>query len=499
MKKVKHLLTAVSACMLLVVITSCEDILDQSPISEVSDEIFWNTNQDAELGVASIYDAMQRTYRVKHFYWGEFRSDNYVESDQPSGETQAMITNSLTSDYEDALRWNELYTMIFRSNIAIEKIPQIPQFNENLLGEAYALRAYAYFDAYRVWGGVPLFKEAALTFDDSSFRPRSTAQEVLDLVLSDLAQADKLITTSTSPYRFSKASMLAFKAKIFMFLQRYQDANDALDQLIALNSYSLTKDRVSWRNLFLNDIAFPDQGQEGPELIMSLKYDFEEDGNRASGIYSIFFQGVPSVWISPLVQNKWLKRFPITEEEWMLKYPGVPAHIFTTDPTTGNEIPIYGDWRYYETVTEVGSPQDIRVSKYAKTNYSPAEDDTNIVLFRYADMLLLKAEAENQLDHPEIALELLNQVRVSRELPLVNSGTTLDVDINNKAALENFILDERQLELFAEGTRWWDLVRTGKAVEVLGPINGQTEGTIDWPIYFRHLIDNPLLEQNEPY
>jgi hypothetical protein len=71
--------------------------------------------------------------------------------------------------------------------------------------------------------------------------------------------------------------------------------------------------------------------------------------------------------------------------------------------------------------------------------------------------------------------------------------------MNNQDALENFILDERQLELFAEGTRWWDLVRTNKAVEVMGPINGQTEATIIWPIYFRHLIDNPKLVQNEAY
>lgn len=499
MKKYKYILSIVTTCIVLLLGTACEDILKEDPISVVSDSKFWKTNEDADLGVAAIYDAMQKTYRVNRFYWGEYRADNYVVSDKPSGQTEDLLNNQLTPETEEYLRWNELYKMVFRANTAIEKIPQIPQYDPHLLGEAYACRAYAYFDAYRVWGGVPLFKDAALIFDESSFKARSTPEEVLALVLSDIEEATKLISRPTSPSRFSIASLLAFKAKVFMFLNRHQDANDALDDLIALKQYSLTTDRISWGNLFLNDVAFPNQGEEGPELIMSLKYDFAEDGRRASGIYSLFFQGVPSVWVSPKVDNLWKEKFPIDSISWTDKYPGVPPHVINTDPASGDEISVYGDYRYYETITEVGSPQDLRVSKYAKTNYSPAEDDTDIVLFRYADMLLLKAEAENQLDNPQGAVDLVDEVRVARGLPKVNSGAFPDVDINDKNALEDFILEERQLELFAEGTRWWDLVRTNKAVEVMGPINNQTEATIIWPIYFRHLVDNPKLEQNEAY
>lgn len=501
--KIKILLPLLVFVMFFV--TSCESILDTDPIDEISDAVFWKTNADAELGVASIYDAMQDTYRLKHFYWGDFRSDNYVVSGAPNPDTESLITNVLDQEQEGYLRWNDLYKMIFRANTAIEKIPQIPQYNESSLGEAYALRAYAYFDAYRVWGGVPIFKDAALSFSDDSFKEKSAPADVLALALSDLEEAEKLITTQAGPNsgRFTVGSILAFKAKVLMFLQRHAEANIVLQQIIDLGNYSLTTNRADWSKMFINDdITFPaniDQDQEGTELIMSLKFDFGEDGRRASGVYQLHYPGVPGHWISPKVVKKWTDKFPTDSTSWADKYPGAPAPFTELDLATGLMVDVYGDYRYFETVTEVGSADDLRVSKYTKVNISPAVDDTNIALFRYADMLLLKAEAENQLGNPQAAIDLLNQIRVARSLPEVNSGSFPDVDINDKDAMENFILDERQLELFAEGTRWWDLVRTNKAVEIMGPINGQTEATLIWPIYFRHLIDNPKLVQNVPY
>ena len=504
MKTKKYMLSALFASLMLLG-TSCEDILDTDPIDEISDAVFWKTNADAALGVASIYDAMQDTYRIKHFYWGDFRSDNYVVSEAPNSDTESLITNVLDQEQEGYLRWNDFYKIIFRANTAIEKIPQIPQYDESVLGEAYALRAYAYFDAYRVWGGVPIFKDAALTFSDDSFKEKSSAEEVLALALSDLEEAGRLITAQVGAGsgRFDIGAILAFKAKVLMFQQKHAEANIVLQQIIDLGSYSLTTSPTEWNRMFINDdVTFPQNillDQEGPELIMSLKFDFGEDGRRASGVYQLHYPGVPGHWISPKVVEKWTNKFPTDSTSWADKYPNFIPLINTVDDATGELTPLYGDYRYFSTITEVSNENDLRVSKYTKTNISPAVDDTNIVLFRYADMILLKAEAENQLGNPQGSVDLINQVRTARSLPEVNSGAFPDVDINDKNALENFILDERQLELFAEGTRWWDLVRTKKAVEVMGPINGQTEETIVWPIYFRHLIDNPKLKQNAPY
>ncbi|WPR70093.1 RagB/SusD family nutrient uptake outer membrane protein [Flavobacterium sp. NG2] len=483
--------------------TSCEDVLDEKPLSQLADESFWLTNQDAELGIASVYDAMQDAYKVKRFMWGEFRADNYVVSDKPQPDTQDLITNNLTPESSsNYLQWNELYKMIFRANLAIEKIPQIPQYRKQLLGEAYALRAYAYFDAYRVWGGVPLFVKADLSFSPESIRPRATPQEVLDLVLADIKLAEENLTVVSSRHQFSRTSLLAFKAEVMMYLNKFLEANNILEELVNSKAFSLTKNRTEWRNLFLNDeVRFPGEGQEGPELIMSIRYNFEEDGNRASGVYTTFFQGVPSYWVAPKLVEEWEAKFPTDSLEWVTKYPGVDPHVFEINEDTGEKNFKYGDYRYYESITELGSTgEDLRVSKYHKSNISPSIDDTDIILFRYADMLLLKAEALNKLDRQAEAIAILNDIRKARELPQVNSGTTPDiVNVNDKTEVENFILSERRLELLGEGTRWWDLVRTGKAVQVMAPINGLKQNEILWPIWFRHRIDNPKLTQNEAY
>ncbi len=507
MKKSIYILRAFSLILGAMLVSSCEDILDVEPVSELSVDNFWTSNRDAEQGLAGVYDAMQKAYRTKKFHWGEFRSDNFVVSDQPNQLTEDMIKNLLSPQATPSLlQWDELYSMILRTNVAIERIPRITSFNPQFLGEAYAIRAYAYFDCYRVWGGVPLFDKSQVVFSEESFKERATPEAVLDLVLSDIKEAEKHLTTLTSRHNFSRTSLMALKAQVLMHTKQYEEANNTLDQLITNGGFELTENRTDWRNLFINDPEnFPGEGQEGTELILSIKYSLAEDGNRASGVYETYFTGVPSNWVSPKVVELWENKFPTDSLLWATKYPGVPPHVVDLpdeDESSSEPIIRYGDYRFYETITQVNASNevDLRISKYAKENISPAIDETDIILFRYADMLLLKAEALNQLNRPDEAIALVNQIRTARELPLVNSGTTPDViNTNDKEELENFILEERQIELLGEGVRWWDLVRTDKAVEVMNPINGMTEQQILWPIWFRHILDNDKLEQNEAY
>lgn len=501
MKNTVNIYRVFSLLFSIMVLSSCESVLDDvKPVSQISDDVFWQTNNDAEVGLAAAYDAMQKTYRLKKMYWGEFRGDNYVVSELPQPITQDLIENNLSAESSpNYLRWNEFYQMIFRVNLAIEKIPQIQSYNPQLLGEAYALRAMAYFDAYRVWGGVPIFQTGVLSFSDDSFKERATAQEVLDLVLSDLAKAEENISTANDKHIFTKTSVAALKAQVYMHLKRYEDALTEI-AVVEAGPFSLASSQKEWRDLFINDeVNYPGEGQDGPEIIMSIRYDLVEDGNNASGIFSTYFQGLPNYWGSPNLINKWIERYPIDSTEWVTKYPGVLPHA--TDDLSENGDLFYGDYRLYECFTQLGDDERaLVVSKYAKSRNAAAIDDTNIILFRLAEILYLKAEALNKTGRQAEALDILNDIRVARGLPEVNSGTVPDIaNPTDEDALEDFILDERQFELLAEGYRWWDLVRTDKAVEVMGPINGQTEETIPFPIYFDHLIDNPKLEQTEAY
>ena len=501
--------------------TSCDDIVDEQPVSELAADNFWRNNKDAALGIAAIYDGLQPTYRLKHYYWGEFRSDNFAPgTGSANANDLQLMANDITSGNGGVLRWDDFYTTINRANLAIKYIPQIDGFDPKLLAEAYAIRAYLYFDATRVWGAVPLFLEPVESADQEVQFPRTDAATIMsDVVIPDMLQAEELMSTISisDAYRFSQTSILALQADVYMWLGEYDNAKNVLDEIVATGEFSLVDTPEDWQNLFLNDDGEgggPVKVQEGPELMFSIAFNINEprdnpEQTRAnrSGIFSLFFAGLPSYFLSPILENKWIEKFPIDSLGWVTKYPG------TTPPLTrvnddGETVPVYGDFRYYfsreDGLDGIGSTLigEARLAKYNKTNYSQDLDDSDIVLYRYSGMLLLLAEAENRLNNSVRALELVNEIRTARQLPLVTEvefGATV-------VEREAYILDERQIELLGEAERWWDLRRTENAIPTLNPILDTLQGGVPltderllFPIFDDHLIENPNIEQNSGY
>ncbi|MGB3798334.1 MAG: RagB/SusD family nutrient uptake outer membrane protein, partial [Lewinella sp.] len=463
-------------------------VLEEEPFSQTSDAQFWKNNGDVESGVAAIYDAMQETYRLNHYLWGEFRSDNFIASDRVSVAYEELVNNQLTQSNAVTLRWNSLYRMIGRANLAIERTPQVPSYTPGLLGQAHALRAYAYFDAVRVWGDVPVFTEAITNLEQELFRPATDGATILrEVVVPDMLRAEELITSSGTEFRFTKAANFALQANVYTWMKEYALAKEALDKLIALDDYRLVDTRATWRRLFLNDLNLGTL-QEGPELIFSIRYDILEDGGRASGNYELFFAGQPNFFISPTLERKWIERFPTDSVSWYAKYPD-----FTPQTTDEFGNVLYGDWRYFES-REDRPIGEARPAKYTKTNFSPNDDATNIPVYRYAGILLLKALVENRLGNTDVAVEMMNEVRAARQLPLVDGADYPDME-----SLELLILDERQLELFAEGYRWWDLRAFDRVQQALDTIATVPDDQLVFPIYEEHLIDNDQLMQNPGY
>jgi hypothetical protein len=308
--------------------------------------------------------------------------------------------------------------------------------------------------------------------------------------LPDIVKAKEMITDAANQNRFSLSSLLALEANVNFYLKKYPEANAAIDDIIATNDYKLVTNRASWRHLFLNDPDSLLRGiryETGPELIFSIKYTLITDGRRSSGVWGLLNPGAAQVYMSPLVENKWISKFPIDSTAWVTKYPNFTPK--TKDPLTGGLL--FGDWRYYETRAEGALIGAAKIAKYNKATGGLADDDTDIPIYRYADMILLKALIINRINfatNKAAAIALVNQIRVARQLPKV-----IATNIITQNDLEILILDERQMELYGEGHRWWDLVQTGRAVQVMGPINGQTEATILLPLFEKHVIDNPKL------
>jgi len=323
---------------------SCSGLLDEQPISEIGPANFWKNNSDASAGVTAIYDGMQSTYGDKYFYWGELRSDNYILSQNGASQNSAELVNqSLTDGNGAVLRWNALYSMINRANQAIKFIPRIASFDQNLLAEAHALRAFAYFDAIRVWGAVPLFTEPTEGLADIQ-KPRTDGATIMnDVIIPDMLMAEELMTTLSSEFRFSKSSILALQAEVYMWLKDHAKAKEALDEIVELGEHRLVTNADDWIDLFYNNLpnaaVLDGRGkiQEGPELMFSIRYDISEDrdnpgdnfANRAA-IMSIFFSGIPQFFMSPALEGKWQEKFPIEQTLWEEKYPGIDPPLQRT-------------------------------------------------------------------------------------------------------------------------------------------------------------------------
>lgn len=518
------------ALLIGVFVISCDDLVDESAISEIDPGNFFRNNNDALSSVIGMYDAMQPAFRTKHYLWGEFRADNYVNGNDGANANNIELTdNNITSGNAPVLRWDDYYDLINRANYAIANIPNIQGFDANLLAEAQAMRAYVYFQGVKVWGSLPLFTEPVTGAGPELQRPRTDGNTILtEVIIPDMLAAEQNMNLVARPYRFSLTSIWALQAEVYGFLGDDVSAKAALEKIINSGEFSLVTTAEDWQNLFLNDSTDPfvegAQGngpfkiQEGPELIMSIGFSLNEDQGAGSrnraGIFALFYAGIPSFTLSPVLENKWREKFPIDSLGWVTKYPD-------TDPILTRPVifvdslgvvqdslaPVYGDYRYYLsregfTNLDADAVGTARLAKYNKINFNQAFDDSDMVLYRYANIVLYLAEIENRLNNAPRALEIINEFRTARQLPLVTAaefGTTFD-------EREIFILDERQLELLGEAQRWWDLRRTNRTLEIMNPILDTiataiplTQERLLFPIFDEHLIENPLLEQTSGY
>lgn len=462
---------------------SCDEFLDTPPESQISLTDFWKTKADAQLGVAAIYDALQQAIEQEFWLWGEVRGDNFILNDRPSSSTQDIISNNLTIT-TDGTDWSNLYTAIAHTNVAIEQIPQIPAFdNQNdLLAQALTIRAMLYFYAVRVWGDVPKVTQIVSDLSGDINAPRAPMSEIYnEIILPDLLLAESLIQNNINRNFISKGSILALKAHIYAWPgahQNYQTTFDAITELEGFG-YELETTQQGWIDLFRGN-------ENSNEIIFWLAWNFAEDGaNEGIGQFAGF---TPDKVPAETLETKWENAIP---SDFRISETAA-FDIEITDP---NEFPFLRILtKFLGVFTDRNAQQDATIS-----------NDYDIPIFRLSELILLKAEAQNNLNNGPDALNSLNQIRTARGLSLLVDG--IDINTSNKTAMRDLILDERQFELVGEGHRFWDLVRNGVAVEVMSQvtdINGNPnglddEGEIVWPVSQNVLNRNPNIDQNEAY
>jgi tetratricopeptide (TPR) repeat protein len=474
----------------IITLTSClDEALNVQPVSETYTDKYWKTGNEVRAALNSIYADFQVNLSKNagnYIDWYEMRSDNFVGS-LTTGTPQpgAINTNQLTTSGAPA-DWNVWYKSISTANYAIHFVPGIQAIPEisrnNFLAEAYFLRAYCYFNLIRIWGDVPYVDKPVITLSDVT-RPTQTSKQIVmdSLILKDLHLADSLVdVTQTDIYRFSPGVLYSLYTDVAMWNHDYSTALTYSQKLYNLNKYTLvstTSSTLNWGTIFSTATT--------SENIWSLKWNFVN--NYYNGLLSAYvYTAPPTLILSQSVKTIWIK------PEWSADIRAAQTtnitYVYPTNHLTA--LPAQGVLKKWGAVSS--------------TNEIP------IVMYRLADIILLRAEALNKTGSYQLALDELNKIRVRAGLPkrlLAEYASEPDLTY----AIESSILQERQFELIGEGRRWFDLMRTGRAMstmndffdnylKVYGVTNyikfdPATPWQLYWPVFQDNIVENGNLKQ----
>jgi starch-binding outer membrane protein, SusD/RagB family len=476
--------------LVLLTFTSCEDFLDIQPTSQSiaventsADSILYKTASDVEGALAGAYgDFKNEYYQLDYFVNGDAQADGaYAGADNPA--------NFQIDDYKiDATNtnvsrdWAYLYSTIGKVNNIINNVDAVPDPDltdarkKEILGEASFIRAFMYFQLVQLWGDVPLQLTSVTTISidilpeiyPQLFPPRSPKEEVYTQIIADLEVAlANVKSTAINKGYATTGAVNAVLAKVYATIEPHDwvKVNQYCDAVIA-GGYSLLPEFEDLWGLEENTA----------ESIFEINYDGgSSDGNWGTKMWS----GLD--W----------KKFNIPSNDLVKAFDAEQDHIRKDASIVW--LDVTGKW------SDIHWPQTNYpfINKYR--NYTEGSNQNNIFI-RLADILLLKAEALNEMGDVSGAAGLVDQIRGRVDLAPTTASTQADM----RLAIEK----ERRLELAFEGHRWYDLKRTGRAIEVMNNATGVggenlgymlNDNRLVWPIPQAELDKNTELTQNPGY
>ncbi|MBN9380988.1 MAG: RagB/SusD family nutrient uptake outer membrane protein [Chitinophagaceae bacterium] len=432
---------------------ACNKFLDVKPKTSTSDDQTITDASSANTAVRGIYNALESNdyYGYTFQTLGFFSGDNiqYVGSQTVN---QQLTNHAVLSDLA-ALNtsWLAIYNTINRANNVLAKLPAIPSgagfadsVKNQLLGEAYFLRALAYFDLARTWGGVQLILKPTSSASDKPSVKRSSLADTYAQVLNDLKAAEPLLPLTTNRIRATRKTVWALLARYYLYQKDWVNAETYATKLITDNNYTLLK---PYNSFFANNAA------NTKESVFELYYNTTVTNNQASQWQPTSNGGVG-----------WIK-------------PTDAAVSLLNDPTIGG-----GRNTLVQKVVSSGVTNWYGNLYYRTVGTDPA------YLIRIAELYLIRAEARAQKEDFIGSNDDLNAIRSRAGIDSAN--------IQDKNALLLTIENENRVEFALENHRWYDLVRTNRAGTVLGITD---ERKFLLPIPYAQVAVDLNLAQNPGY
>jgi hypothetical protein len=485
-RKIKYFLLT----LMLLIQVSCNSWMELIPPEGLIKEEFWKTKEDVEAVLMAAYESLSVMDRSL-FLYGELRGDLLKGGLTQSSEEQNIMENNIYPD-NSFCNWANFYKVINYCNEVIKNAPLVQKIDntftdfhkQGYMAEAYFLRSLCYFYLVRIYHEVPLMLDPTDSDNTDVYLPKSTEEEVLTQIVNDLnenrafAPSGSFITVAANKGRASKAAYDALLADIALWRFKYDEVLGHVEKIEALEDLLLMPG-AKWFEIF-----YPGNSLESI-------FEFQYDGNidQPNGTYDLTQQN--SLQYSS--SQKAIEMF---------------AYEFTNELVRGEDVSItkisennFIIWKY------VGQAPDGKTVRSGTDRYS-----CNWIVYRLADVLLMKAEALSQLGRYNEALQIINEIRERANI------ATRSIAFN-AVAFEDAVLEERALEFAYEGKRWFDLLRMGrrnnyarknKLIEVMVSNASSTQkrvlaakltNPLGWylPIYNSEIERNIKLVQNHYY
>lgn len=437
--------------------SSCSKFLDVAPKQFVSDDATIYDKNSAETALRGAYRALGNSnyYGETYVTLGYFPSGDFVNNTTGGGGN--IMANVYRSDdplFQNA--WSAIYVAINRANNILQKLPEVQDVSltaarsDQIRGQAYFIRALAYFDLARAWGGVQLILTPTLTANDKPAVSRSTREATYAQVEKDLDSAEALLPNVVNRVIATRKTVWALKARLYLYQEKWEQAGSFATKLIEDAGFKLLSPYSAW---FAGGVTGTD------ESIFELEFSVQ----NPSAIRS---------QMQPAKRSGTYRYAPNLAFVNLLKTPSIAGgrRALIDSIKQGSTVQWFGNL-YYR---------------------SPATDPAYIL--RIAEQYLIRAEARAHLGDLEGALEDLNVIRTRAGLDPSAAATQEDILL----AIEN----ERRFEFALEPHRWFDLARTRRAkavLEALDPTRHIEDYQLLFPIPATEVQLDPLLQQNPGY
>lgn len=451
MSKLKYIKKILLASVVVFTSSCADSFLDVNPTESVSNNSVIVDGATAQTAILGVYSQLQN----RLYYGGDgYAATAYLSSGEHIWVGTLNYYNAFPSHTYRADNtllnnvWSQIFTTINGANNVIERVNALPEtqittaLKNQYVGEAYFIRALAYFDLARAWGNIPLVLKPTVSPTDFVGVKQSNQKQVYEQALKDLDVAENLLPATVNRNRATKKTVYALKARIHLYNEDWQKAIDYSSLIIGDSNYEL----VSWQTI-LNNL-------NTRESILELAFNTADQSAHFGS------------WSSKDYRNQ-----------------------FAPGPGIFNDLQNVANSGDRKLLIEDNSSSAIR-NYFVQKLYWRATGENPTYILRLSEQYLIRAEAYLKLATPNAALALqdLNKVRVR--------ANVLPLNILDTQFLLGAIANERKLEFALEPHRWFDLTRTKKAGEVLGVTDSNL-----WifPIPFNDLEVDDDLEPNPGY